>query len=96
MNYTSLPAQAGMMSWGSNWGPFGAGFSLFIIWSLVWKGLALWRSAKEDNRYWFIAFLVVHTGGLLELAYLFFFADNTLSLSTTPTKKTTKKKSTKK
>jgi len=84
------------MSWGNNWEPFGIGFSLFIIWSLLWKGLALWHSAKEDNQYWFIAFLVVHTGGLLELAYLLFFADNKLSLTTTSTKKKPVKKSTKK
>ena len=80
-----------MMSWGNNWGPFGAGLSLFVLWSLLWKGLALWRAAKEDSRYWFVAFLVIHTGGILELAYLFFFAKEKLNLSTTAKKKTTKK-----
>jgi len=90
MSYTN------MMGWGNSWGSFGTGISLFVLWSLLWKGLALWRSAKEDNRYWFIAFLVVHTGGLLELAYLFFFAKEKLNLSTTPKKKPAKKKSTKK
>lgn len=87
MNYTS------MMNFGSNWGPFGTGFSLFVIWSLVWKGLALWRAAKEEGKYWFMAFLVVHTAGILEIAYLFFFAKEKLNLSSTPTKKTSKKKS---
>lgn len=78
------------MSWGSNWAGFGPGFTVFMIWSMVWKGLALWRAAKEDGKYWFIAFMVLHTGGLLEIAYLFFFAQEKLSLSTQPKKKSKK------
>jgi putative effector of murein hydrolase len=45
-----------------------------LLWSLVWKGLALWRSARNNQRYWFITLLVVNTAGLLEIIYLFFFA----------------------
>ncbi|HSD98498.1 MAG TPA: DUF5652 family protein [Patescibacteria group bacterium] len=48
-------------------------FALFI-WSLFWKGLALWHSSKLSQRNWFVVMLVVNTAGLLEIAYLFFFA----------------------
>lgn len=41
-----------------------------IIWTLVWKGLALWRSARLGQRKWFIALLVVNTLGILEIIYL--------------------------
>ena len=45
-----------------------------VIWSLVWKGLALWRSAGLRHQYWFIALLVINTLGILEIIYLFFVA----------------------
>lgn len=47
---------------------------LAVIWSLFWKGMALWRAAKQDQRNWFVALLVVNTLGILEILYLVFFA----------------------
>lgn len=44
---------------------------LVVLWSLVWKGLALWRSARRGDKWWFIAFLIVNTLGILEIIYLF-------------------------
>ena len=46
-------------------------FLLLILWTLVWKGLALWRSAKRGDKWWFVAFLLVNTLGILEILYLF-------------------------
>ena len=45
-----------------------------VVWSLIWKGFALWRAARADQPAWFVALLVVNTVGLLEIAYLLFFA----------------------
>lgn len=42
-----------------------------LIWSITWKGLALWKAAKKDQKPWFVAILVVNTLGLLEIVYLF-------------------------
>lgn len=56
-------------------------FYVVFLWSLLWKGLALWRAAKNDQRNWFIVILVVNTVGILEIAYLFFFAKNKLKIS---------------
>lgn len=47
---------------------------LAILWSLFWKGLALWRSARQSQRNWFVALLVVNTLGILEIIFLAFFA----------------------
>ena len=44
---------------------------LFILWSIFWKGLALWHSARRGETVWFIILLVVNTAGILELIYLF-------------------------
>ena len=56
---------------------FSKGFGLMLIplaiWSLFWKGWALWRASKNDSKPWFIALLVVNTMGILEILYLFVF-----------------------
>ena len=54
-------------------------FVLFV-WSLLWKGLALWRAVKNDQRNWYIVMLVVNTLGILEIAYLFYFAKKRMKL----------------
>ena len=46
---------------------------LIAVWTLTWKGLALWRSARKGKRNWFIALLILNTVGLLEIIYLVFF-----------------------
>ena len=44
----------------------------FLIWSLAWKGFALWKSAGKKQLIWFVILLVINTSGLLEIAYIFF------------------------
>lgn len=45
-----------------------------LIWGFVWKGLALWHSAKNNDKAWFIAILLINSLGLLEIFYLFVFS----------------------
>lgn len=56
-------------------------FSLFIfsliilmVWSIIWKGLALWKSARASHKAWFIAMLILNTVGILEILYIFVFS----------------------
>jgi methionyl-tRNA synthetase len=42
-------------------------------WSLLWKGLALWRAGRRNDKTWFIVLLLVNTLGILEILYLFVF-----------------------
>ena len=44
------------------------------LWILVWKGIALWKSARHNQKWWFIALLVINTLGLLEILYIFIFS----------------------
>lgn len=44
---------------------------LLVLWSIFWKGLALWHSARRGQQWWFVAMLVVNTLGILEIIYLF-------------------------
>jgi hypothetical protein len=68
---------------------------LIAIWSLLWKGLAIWKSARNDQRYWYIALLLINTLGILEILYLFVFAKEKLVL-VREAKVVSKRKSTKK
>ncbi|MBP8599650.1 hypothetical protein KBI31_00170 [Patescibacteria group bacterium] len=47
---------------------------LVTSWALVWKGIALWKSARHNQKWWFIALLVINTLGLLEILYIFVFS----------------------
>ncbi len=47
---------------------------LGILWTIPWKGVALWKSARQNEKWWFIALLVVNTVGLLEILYIFVFS----------------------
>jgi hypothetical protein len=49
-------------------------FFVLAVWSIVWKGFALWISAKEGKKWWFIPILIFNTAGILEIIYIFFFS----------------------
>ncbi len=41
-----------------------------LLWTIFWKGLALWRSARMNQKGWFIALLVINTVGIFEIIYI--------------------------
>ena len=45
-----------------------------IIWQLPWKGVALWKAAKRNEKFWFIVIFIVQTLAILEILYIFYFA----------------------
>ncbi len=47
--------------------------AIVMLWSIVWKGMAFWASARGKQTVWFIVMLVVNTLGILEIVYLLFF-----------------------
>jgi Family of unknown function (DUF5652) len=58
---------------------------IFVVylWTLLWKGLALWRAVKLDQKNWFIALILLsifNLLGIIEIAYLFFFAKKRMKL----------------
>lgn len=70
-----------------NLGTFIAGMGsllfLLIIWSGVWKAIALWRAARNNHLGWFVALCVVNTLGILEILYIFIWGKS--KDTTTPT-----------
>ena len=84
-NWSNFNNFGGMMDFGGRpW--MGAGFGILAIWTLFWSGLALWKAARNDDRYWFLALLLIHTAGILDMLYLFVFAKNKLVLVSEPGK----------
>jgi len=61
-----------------HWGAMSAGtialFVVLLIWSLIWKGLALWRAARRTDAAWFIIFMFLNTIGILEILYYYVVA----------------------
>jgi methionyl-tRNA synthetase len=49
-------------------------FLLLILWSIPWKGIALWKSARKRSVVWFTVLLIVNTLGILEILYIFLFS----------------------
>lgn len=45
------------------------------IWELPWKGVALWRSARNKHFGWFVALLLIHLAGLIDIIYIFYFSE---------------------
>ena len=58
----------GAPAWIHTFGPL---LFLLVIWSIFWKGLALWHSGQRTQAGWFIALLIINTAGILEIIYLF-------------------------
>jgi len=47
---------------------------LAVLWTIPWKGVALWKAAKNNHKWWFVALLVINTLGILEILYIFVFS----------------------
>lgn len=47
---------------------------LAILWTIPWKGIALWKSARNSDKIWFIILLVFNTLAILEIIYIFIFS----------------------
>ena len=52
---------------------------VLTVWSIFWKGLALWHSGRRAQPWWFVVLLIVNTLGILEIIYLFAIAKLKLS-----------------
>lgn len=43
---------------------------MLVVWEMIWKGLALYLSARDDSRVWFVAILFINSAGILPILYL--------------------------
>ncbi len=43
-----------------------------IFWTLPWKGIALWKAAKNSHKIWFIIIFLLNTLAILDIIYIMF------------------------
>jgi hypothetical protein len=68
-----------------SWLPYA--IAALAIWTIPWKGIALWKAAKKEDKIWFIVLLVVNTAAILEILYIFLFSrDKESPVENTPEK----------
>ena len=82
--------------------PLFVGLLLLVsVWTLIWKGMALWKAVGRKEKRWFVVLLVLNTAGILPIIYLLMKIDkkdNSKKVSVTKdkpikvSKKTTKVK----
>ncbi len=41
-----------------------------VLWDIVWRGMALWKSARRDQPVWFVLLLIINSVGILPIIYL--------------------------
>ena len=47
--------------------------AVLLVCVIILKGYSLWFAAKRNEKWWFIALLVINTMGILEIIYIVFF-----------------------
>ena len=47
--------------------------ALVVVWSIVWKLLALWKAAKKDQKAAFVILGILNTVGIIEIIYLAYY-----------------------
>lgn len=54
--------------------PVGAQIAIIVVglWSLIWKGFALYRAGANRSNGWFIVLFILNTAGILDILYLIF------------------------
>jgi len=49
---------------------------ILLVWDIVWKSIGLWKSARHNQLYWFIAIAIFNTVGILPIVYLLYYQKN--------------------
>ncbi|MFH1439591.1 MAG: DUF5652 family protein [Candidatus Woesearchaeota archaeon] len=44
-----------------------------MVWETIWKGIGLWKSARNNQLAWFVCIIIFNTIGILPIVYLLFF-----------------------
>ena len=45
-----------------------------VVWTLTWKLIALWKSARKGSIIWFVILALFNTVGVLPILYIFVFS----------------------
>ncbi len=48
--------------------------AILVLWTVPWKGVALWKAARLYHKSWFVVILLLNTLAILDIIYIFFIA----------------------
>jgi len=51
------------------------GLITLSLWTMIWKGVGLFKSARLNHRGWFITMLIFNTAGIIPILYLIINGD---------------------
>ena len=54
---------------------------LLALWDGVWKVIAMWKSARNNQLAWYICLVIFNTLGVLPILYILFFQKKKLPAS---------------
>lgn len=74
MDYTYLPDHPAVL----------ALVLILGVWTIIWKGIALWHAGRNAHLAWFIVLLILNTAGILEIIYIFAVGRPALRRANTP------------
>jgi len=61
---------------------------VLVVWTMVWKGIALWKAGNNKQLEWFVALFILNTLGILPMIYLKWFQVPKTIVISKPKKKT--------
>ena len=82
-NFSTISSQLGIPLWL---------FMVILLWSVIWKLLAFWKSARKGHVIWFIAFAIINTLGIIEILYIYIFSNIKLSKHPVKSKRRNKRR----
>lgn len=47
---------------------------LLMLWTLPWKGVSMWRAARNGHMKWFVALLLINSLAILDIIYIVWFS----------------------
>lgn len=56
-----------------------------ILWEMIWKGIALWKSGRHNQPVWFVVIFILNTFGIVPIVYLAFFQKKEKASTPPPT-----------
>jgi len=48
---------------------------ILAIWEIIWKLIAMWKSARKNQLFWFLLIAIINSLGIIPIYYLFFKKD---------------------
>lgn len=63
-----------------------------LAWTIVWKGIGLWKSGRNNQLVWFIVMFIVNSAGIIPIIYILWFQKKHAETIILPKPKKKKKK----